>query len=321
MEKPVVAVIDAGYESYHYEKDLLENNGYKLKIYDGDEENEDDKILFAREAVGLFIRGTEINDRFLAQCPHLKAIVRYGVGYDNIDLIAASKSNVKIAIVKGYGSHSVSDHALALMYACARSIPKGQKLIASDFGKPPVKRIFEFHQKTLGIIGLGRIGSLLAQKSKNLFKKILAYDPYIPDDNFIKSGVEKSGFINLLNQSDVISIHCNLTEETTKMINYNAFDQMHQHPIVINTARGPVIHEDDLLKAVSEGKIHSAGIDVYQQEPPTENQKKLLNNPNIIATGHYAWYSESSHVELQQRAAKNLLSLLNNEVIEDWINR
>ena len=146
--RKVVAVIDAGYDSYKYEQALLERHGYQLKVYSGNEKSQEEKIQFARKAVGIFIRGTEIDDHFLQECPDLKAVVRYGVGYDNIDLESASKRGIKVAIVKGYGSHSVSDHALALMFACARSIPGGQKIIRTDFGKPPVKRIIEFHQKT-----------------------------------------------------------------------------------------------------------------------------------------------------------------------------
>lgn len=318
MTKPIIAVIDTGYESYAYEKEILEPAGYQLRFFTGDETNHLLKQQFAQSATGLLIRGTPITADFLDSCPHLKAIVRYGVGYDNIDLAAAKDRGVKVAIVKGYGNHAVSDHALALIYACARDLNMGEKTLEQRFGKPPREDLFELHRKTLGIIGCGRIGSLLAKKSISLFDKVLVYDPYVKPIQY--DYLTFCGFNDLLNESDIISLHCNLTSETENMINADAFSKMIRKPILINTARGPVINETDLLNALNNDLIHSAGIDVYTTEPPTEFHYKIISHSKVIATGHYAWYSENSYLNLQTRAAQNLLDLLNGKPIDDLLN-
>jgi len=315
-----VAVLDTGYDSYDYEQELFTDAGYKIEIFPGERYDREGKKLFAQDAVGLLVRWTEINDDFLQATPHLKALVRYGVGYDNIDLPAVNRYNVKVANVQGYANHSVSDHAIAMMYACARALPRGQQLLKTKFAAPPIKQIFEFHDKTLGIIGLGRIGGTLCQKVRPLFKTILAADPYIPDERFKKLGAEKTELDDLLHQSDVISIHCNLTEETTNLIHSEKIKLMRRKPILINTARGPVLNEDDLFAALQAGKFHSVGLDVFCDEPPQANRDELLSHPQVIATGHYAWYSTNASIELQKRAADNLLSMLQGQIPEDCLN-
>jgi len=320
LKKPRVIVLDGGYPSYDYEEKLLRNAGFVFQVYNGDREDLERKIEFARDAVGIFIRWSKLDEHFFSRLPNLKAVVRYGVGYDNIDLQAASARGVKVANVQGYANHAVSDHALAMMYACARCLPMGQKLIHKKFGQPPNEHIFEFHDKTLGIVGLGRIGGTLCKKSVGLFKQVLAFDPYKPDSHFRELGAIRSDLKTLLIESHVISLHCNLTKETTCLIDSKAFEKMFRQPILINTARGPVVDEEALLNALNTSAIHSAGLDVYWDEPPTHRQLALLKHPRVIATGHYAWYSDTAAVELQRRAAKNMVALLQGKIPEDCLN-
>jgi D-3-phosphoglycerate dehydrogenase len=209
---------------------------------------------------------------------------------------------------------------MAMMYACARALSRGQQSLNAHFGEPPIPQILEFHNKVLGIIGLGRIGGTLCRKVRPLFDKVLATDPYIPDERFTALGAINTNLKDLLAQSDVISIHCNLTEETTGLINAETIGMMCKKPILINTSRGPVIHEDDLLEGIQLEKIHSVGLDVFCDEPPLANRDELLSHPKVIATGHYAWYSVTSAIELQKRAADNLLSMLKGQIPEDCLN-
>ncbi|MBN2412353.1 hypothetical protein JXQ31_11730 [candidate division KSB1 bacterium] len=315
-----VAILDTGYDSYEYEQKLFTDAGFNLEIFYGERHDREGKRKFAQDAVGLLVRWTQINEDFLRAVPHLKAVVRYGVGYDNVDLKAANRYHVKVANVQGYANHSVSDHAIAMMYACARALPRGQQSLKTKFSAPPVKQIFEFHDKTLGIIGLGRIGGTLCQKVRPLFKTILAADPYITDERFENLGAKRSGLDELLGISDVITIHCNLTEETTNLINSEKVQLMRKKPVLINTARGPVLNEDDLFTALQDGKLHSVGLDVFCDEPPQANRDELLAHPQVIATGHYAWYSTNAAAELQKRAADNLLSMLRGSVPKDCLN-
>ncbi|MCF8335352.1 MAG: C-terminal binding protein [Bacteroidales bacterium] len=315
-----IVILDTGYESYDYEKKLFGEAGYELEIFTGERNDRTGKIAKAKDAAGLLIRWTEINEKFLQATPRLKAIVRYGVGYDNIDLEAANRHQVKVANVRGYANHSVSDHAIAMMYASARGLPQGEQLVKEQFSKPPVKQIPEFHDKTLGIIGLGRIGSTLCQKVQTLFKRVLACDPYVPDEWFESVGAIKTGLNELLAESDVLSVHCNLTEETRNLIDARKIRLMRKNAILINTARGGIVNETDLYNALQTGKLHSACLDVYREEPPSSNQDALLAHPQVIATGHYAWYSTQSIAELQKRAAHNLLTMLKGEIPGDCLN-
>jgi D-3-phosphoglycerate dehydrogenase len=288
----IVAIIDTGYASYEYEKELFGGMGYELKIFQGDRTDITAKRELARKAAGILVRDTPIGEETFSRAADLRALVRYGTGYDNIDVKAATVQGIKVANVQGYGNHSVSDHALALMFACIRGLPIGEKNILTSFGKPPFSEVFELHDKTLGIIGLGRIGGTLCEKARPLFSRVLAADPYIPDEKFNLHGAEKSTLDNLLQKSHVISLHCNLTDETRHLLNRESFSKMGQCPVVVNTSRGPVIDANALLEAADEGCIHSAGIDVYENEPADQRQEGLVSHPRIITTGHYAWYSD-----------------------------
>lgn len=317
---PKIKVLDTGYDAFEYEEELFKSNDFDFEIWPGDKGDIKGKTKFAEDADGLLIRWTEINREFLAEMTKLKAIVRYGVGYENIDIDAATEAKVKVANVQGYGNHAVSDHALALMYACNRMIPEGQNHIRDSFGAPPHERILDFHQSTLGIVGLGRIGGTLCSKAVHLFKKVIACDPYIAKDRFQQLGAESVSLETLMGESDFISIHCNLTEETTGLINDECLEKAKKQPILINTARGPIIEQQTLLNALEKSVIFRAGIDVFNTELAEELPEQLLNHPNIICSGHYAWYSIDSHRELQKRAADNLLALLQGRQIDDCLN-
>lgn len=318
--KPKIALLDPGIASCTYEEQLFSGNGYRFEIFPGEKGDYEGKMKFAADAAGLLIRFTEINEYFLAHTPHLKAIARYGVGYDNIDLEACTHAGVRCANVRGYGNHSVSDHALALMLSWLRMLPAGHRNIFTQFGASPSDNIPELREITLGIIGLGRIGSTLAQKAAPIVNRVIAHDPYVSDRAFEAAQAEKVNFEQLLKNADVISIHCNLTEETNHLINREAFNLMQKKPILINTARGPIIDETALLQALQESKVHAAGLDVFHTELPEELSEKLVNHPHVIATGHYAWFSNKASEELKKRTADNLLALLQNKIPEDCLN-
>ena len=320
MIKEKIVVLDTGYDSFAYEEKLFSDAGYQFEIFPGDRHDRAGKIEFAGQARGGFVRWTEVDDEFLQSLPDLVAIVRYGVGYDNVNLDSANRHNVKVANVQGYANHAVSDHAMTMMYACARALLRGKQSFHSNFGAPPVTEIFELHDKTLGIIGLGRIGGTFCSKTKNLFKTVLASDPYISEDRFVTLGAEKADLKGVLEKSDVISLHCNLTEETEGLINKKTLGLMKKKPILINTSRGPVIDEEDLITALNENRLHSVGLDVFHDEPPLANRDILISDPRVISTGHYAWYSTASAVELQKRATDNLLSMLQGKIPEDCLN-
>jgi len=315
-----IVILDSGYKSYAFEKELFEGKGFELKIYPTYEGEKAEKVEFAKDAHGILVRHTRIDDEFLSKMHNLKAVVRYGVGYDNVDVDACTRFDVKVANVQGYANHSVSEHSLALMLACTRALWNTSEQIAQKFAAPPVEDIFELHDKTLGIIGLGRIGSELAKKAAPLFKEIIAADPYKSQKYCNRFSVRKVGLEELLRTSDVISLHCNLTDETHHILNGNTFRTMKKRPVIINTSRGETIDEKALLNALNSGIIHSAGLDVYENEPVNITINELSNHPRTICTGHYAWYSDYAAVELQKRAAQNLFNFLKGKEVEDSLN-
>lgn len=315
-----IVIIDSGYHSYAFEKELFEKEGFHLKVYPTYKGDPSDKKNFAKNADGILVRHTKIDETFLSEMGNLKAIVRYGVGYDNIDVKACSKHGIKVANVQGYANHSVSDHAIALMFACTRAMWNTELQLKQGFAAPPISEIFELHNKIAGVIGIGRIGSEFCKKVSPLFNHVAAYDPYKPDNHFKQLSVKRVELDELLSSSDVISLHCNLTNETRHMIDWKAFSKMDKKPLIINTSRGEVIDEKALLEALSKGKIHSAGLDVYEDEPVTDKQKELIDHPRTVCTGHYAWYSAEAALELQHRAALNLLNLLKGKEVADCLN-
>ncbi len=315
-----IVILDSGYKSYDFEKELFTRNGFTLKIHPTYKSEKDEKKKFAENADGILVRHTQIDEEFLSGLKNLKAVVRYGVGYDNVDVAACTRHGVRVANVQGYANHSVSDHAMALMFSCSRAMWNTKQQLTQKFASPPVADVFELHDKTLGIIGLGRIGSELARKASPLFKQVMATDPYKPESHFDELSVQKVTLPELLANSDVISIHCNLTLETNHLLDFTAFAWMLKKPVIINTSRGEVIHEKALLQALNSGKIHSAGLDVYENEPANANQDELINHARTICTGHYAWYSDAAAIELQKRAAMNLLNFLTGKPVEDCLN-
>ncbi len=315
-----VVVIDGGYASYTLEREILGEAGYSLDVFDGGRHDLDAKLAFARDAAGMFVRWSEMDGAAFDRVPALRCLVRYGIGYDNIDLEAAAARGIRVCNVQGYATHAVSDHALALILACVRALPMAMGQLRSNFGAPPRRTMPELKDLTLGIIGLGRIGSALCVKAQSLFRRVLACDPYIPQERFATLGAVPCSLERLLAESDVISVHCNLTDETRNLIDAKAIAAMRDCATLVNTARGPVLDEDAVTAALDSGKLHAAGLDVYWDEPPLANREALIAHPHVVATGHYAWYSDAAHRELQRRAASNMAAMLRGEIPEDCLN-
>ena len=315
-----VAVVDGGYGRYDIERKILAATGATLDCVPSDVTTRAGRMAFARGAVGLLVRGSMIDSEFLDAAPSVTSVVRYGIGYDNIDLDAATRRGVLVCNVRGYANQSVSDHALALILSCVRGLRQGQQQLRSHYGAPPRTHVPDLRDLSLGIVGLGRIGGTLSVKARGLFKRVLACDPYIPAERFAELGAEALDFDALLPASDVISIHCNLTEETRLLFDRAALARMRPNAILINTARGPVVDEEALLDALQEERLYGAGIDVFWDEPPGADRDELLAHPHFVGTGHYAWFSTEASLDLRRRAAGNMAALLSGEIPEDTLN-
>jgi len=232
-----------------------------------------------------------------------RIIASLGIGYDRIDLAAATEKNIVVTNVPDYCIDEVATHAMALMLALGRKLFTMDRSVRSapiNF-VPPNRKIINqilhpmlrLQDQVMGILGLGRIGLAAALKAKGLGMQVLACDPYVWDAVMRSRGVQPVDFETLLQASDAISIHCTLTPETRALFSDRAFEQMKPTSYLINTARGEIVDEAALIRALAGGRIAGAGLDVTCNDPlPLDDP--LMQAPNLILTGHGAWYSTAS---------------------------
>lgn len=252
--------------------------------------------------------------------PELKLIIRYGVGVDTIDLEAATDLGVQVCNIPDYGTHEVADQAMALMLALVRKVcymNEYTKYTSWNYTQAiPVKRI---PGSTVGIVGLGRIGHVFAKRVSGFDCRVIAYDCAY-EIGTVEDGVEIVGFDRLLKESDMISIHCPLNQDTENLFDLNALRKMKPTAYLINTARGGIINEADLLTALEENIIAGAGLDVVSQEP-MEVGAELFKFDNFICSPHMAWYSQESALELKRKVAEESVRFAKGESVRYPVNK
>ncbi|MFP3852762.1 MAG: hydroxyacid dehydrogenase [Anaerolineales bacterium] len=250
----------------------------------------------------LIVRsGTRVTGEVLKRGqPRLKVVGRAGVGVDNIDLETASDLNITVVNVPGAATNAVAEHALALMFALARNLPAADATMKAGRWDKKLLKGQELHGRTLGVIGMGRIGSLLTSKAKALGLKVLGYDPPIPNPKIEAAGAISTPLAELMSLSDFVSLHVPLKMDTRLMIGSEDMNRMKPTAYLISTARGGVVDENALLNALNEDKLAGAALDVFEQEPP--GSTPLVEHPKLIATPHLG----SQTVEAQQRAAVDI---------------
>jgi len=253
----------------------------------------------------------KVTRRVIEQLTRCRVLVRVGIGYDDIDIEAATEHGIPVANVPDYCVDEVSDHALSLLLACARKLfPYHKALHAGQWDYMSGAPIHRLRGQTLGLVALGKIARSLAGKAKALGLRVIAYDPYLHEDIFTAFGVERRDDLEaLLSESDFVSLHTPLTPETQRMFGEACFQAMKPTAFLINTSRGPVIQEPALIQALQSGRIAGAAIDVFQTES-LEPDHPLLGFENVIVTPHVAWYSEESLVAVQQGAIDDVLRVL-----------
>jgi len=302
---PRIVITDYEFESISQERSVAEANG--IELVRASCRTEDDVLAAAAEADGLIVQYAPITERVLKNLPRLKAVSRYGVGVDTIDVQAATEHGVVVSNVPDYGVEDVSDHAIALALTLARGIPdldsgvrSGRNLLNS------VKPIRRFSSQTFGVVGLGLIGAATAAKAKALGFRALGYDPLHTPGTTTKEGIEVVSFDDLLAASDVVSLHVPLNKHTHHLINARTLEQFKEGATVINTCRGGVIDTEALIAALKIGRIRAAGLDVFEEEPLPLNST-LLDLDRVVLTPHTAWYTEESSDELKRRTAENVV--------------
>ena len=248
----------------------------------------------------------EYNEELISKAEKLKVISRYGVGYDKVDLETCKKHNVAVTFTPGANSESVADMAVCLMLACARNITEiNSRLKKGESYRPAGVELFG---KTLGIIGAGRIGKGVGKRCSGFNMNILCYDTY-EDENFKKEyGAKYVSLEELLKESDFITIHSPLTPETRNMISTKELSLMKEDAIIVNTARGGIIDEEALYKALTEHRIRAAGLDVLEKDPSFESP--LCELDNCIVTSHVAATTKEASSLMSTMAAENVVDIL-----------
>lgn len=257
----------------------------------------------------------------LSQLKNVKIVSVYGVSPDSVDVRAAKDYNIIVANVPDYGVSEVADHTMALALSLLRKIPmldkalrglgwettKSVEYIRENFGE--IRRLSNLN---FGLLGFGRIARAVAERAKAFGFKVVAYDPYIANDLFVKMNVRKVDFEALLKESDILSIHVLLTEETRYMIKEQEINKMKRGVYIVNTSRGAVFEQNALIEALKGGKVEGAALDVFEKEP-IENDSPLLHMDDVIITPHIAWYSEESMIDQKRKTVLNVKKVLTGE--------
>jgi D-3-phosphoglycerate dehydrogenase len=268
-----------------------------------------------REATAVIIDAdTNITKDIIDEMEKCKIIVAASVGFDHVDMKAAADKRICVSNVPGYCAEEVADHTIGLLLTLTRKIlilDKTTKAGRWDDWQA-AEPVYRLRGKTIGILGLGRIGTAVALRAKALGLNVITYDPYIPIGRDVALGVRAVNFDSLIQDSDIISLHAPLTEETHHMIRSREFEKMKAGIFIINTSRGAIIEHDALVNALASGKVAGAGIDVFEKEPPDPNDP-LLRMDNVIVTPHTAFLSVESQLDRQTMSVEEVKRILLNE--------
>jgi glyoxylate reductase len=304
---------------------LLQDAGFNVEVHDSDLPLER-MVLLERLHDGnyqalLTTLSDKVNDELLDAAPSLKIVANFAVGYDNIDLPACTKRNVLVSNTPGVLSEATADQAFALILAVARRVVEGHTLVTKNEwqGWAPLQLLGQdITGRTLGIIGLGRIGQEVAKRATGFDMKVLYFNRKRNLGAESNLNVHYTDLQTLLKESDVVSIHCPYTKETHHLIGEKELQQMKPNAILVNTARGPIIHETALVKALQEKRIWGAGLDVFEFEPKVTAELKTI--PNVVLAPHLGSATEGTRDAMITLAAQAIIAVLNNKRVSHLLN-
>lgn len=258
---------------------------------------------------------------FAALAPELKQVIRYGVGVNNVDVVAATEFGVQVCNVPDYGMNEVSDHTLALMMAMARKLVlMAGKVKAGEWDYQTSIPLFRLCEQTVGTVGMGRNGRLFAKKAAALGCRIIAHDAYYKPGPGENTGVEMVALDQLISEADFVVINCPLTDETRNMFSTDAFKKMKKTAYIINASRGGIIDETALARALESGEIAGAALDTTEKEP-LQGDSPLRKLDNCVITPHMAWYSENAAKELKRKVAEEAVRMVTGQALHYPVNK
>ncbi|PIC78032.1 hydroxyacid dehydrogenase [Sporosarcina sp. P19] len=287
----------------------LQQNDCEVIILKDDEIN--DREIFAdslRDADAFVVGIEKVDEQLLANARKLKVIAKHGIGIDNIDLELAESKGVAVKNVPNASTNAVADYTIGLLISSARHIPQTvEEVKKGEWHKKPG---FGFSGKTLGVIGTGRIGQAVIQRANGFSMNVIAYDKFPNLESAKTLGFTYHELEEIYRQSDYIAVHTDLNPETQHLLDLKAFKKMKPNVIIVNTARGGIINEEDLLTALNENLIAGAALDVFEHEP--EFNKELMKHERFTASSHTAAYTYDSLAFMGMETAKNVIHVLTN---------
>lgn len=281
-----------------WEKAELAQRGVELSAYQLKFAPVEEVIAATRDADILGVNMVSITPEVIASWKKCRLVIRHGTGYDNVDLPALTAAGIPLVYIPDYCTEEVAEQAIALILACGRRLVSSRKVLDESMARgqwdfSAVIPMFRLEGQTLGILGCGRIGSTVYRKLQSFGFKFLICDPYLTEHRKQALGIETVDQETLFRESDFITVHTPVNEETRHIVNAKMLALMKPTAYLINTARGPLVDVDALAAALREGRIAGAGLDVFDKEPP-DLDYPLKDLPNAILTPHLAWYSEDS---------------------------
>lgn len=303
-------------------QELYDKAGLELRSEQCD--NEDQIIERCSDADALMSVYTVVGEKAMSALKKCKVIVRTGIGYDNLDVDAATKYGIKICNIPHYSVPEVSAHSTALILAITRHL---QEMSAdAKNGEWRSKRFSTFYYRRpdsqqVGLVGFGAIGRAVALQLKPFGYKVVAYDPYVPDNYFEEFDVKRVSLDELIQSSDIISLHTAATAETIGIINKDNIAKMKDNVFIVNTARGSLINEQDLIEALKSGKVAGAGLDVTNPEPPVDPNHPYYSMDNVILTPHIAFRSIEASKALSEGVANTVISVLAGNNPDNIVNK
>lgn len=314
-----IVITDCDHGSIEIEQGVARKAGASLSLKQA--RTEDQVIEQCGGADGLIVQYAPITERVLAALPTVRAIARYGVGVDTIDLDAATRHGVQVMNIPDYGTEEVADHALTLALATLRGVVElDRRLRRGEYDLTPIQPVPRISRSTFGVVGLGAIGRTVARLARGVGFSVVGYDPYVSDADARARGVEPLALTDLAARSDVISLHVPLNAHTRHLAGTDFFASMKPSAILVNTCRGGVVDTDALVHALTSGEIHGAGLDVFEQEPlPADHP--LTRLPNVVLTPHAAWYSGPAYADLKRKVVEHVVAALTSGDAPNVLNR
>ena len=317
MPRLLVAVADSVFPNLNPAREVLSKVSAELLM--AEKPTAEAIMRVAQDADALLVTYAKVTAEMIGQMKRCRIIARFGIGVDNVDIVAATKAGMVVTRVPDYCIDEVSDHTMALLLALARKIPfANSRTHAGHWEMSAVVPIYRLRGHILGLVGFGRIPQLVAPKARAFGLKVVGYDPFVSEETMNSFGVAKVDFADLVRTSDYISIHTPLVPETNGLFNADVFSKMKPTAYLINTARGSIVDERALADALDRGQLAGAALDVLSQEPPSGSP--LFGRDNVILTPHMSFYSAESLVDLQSKAAEEVARVLSGKAPRNPLN-